>query len=124
MLSGLHATLRRDYPITVKSGHSLAEIIMSPNEIHHPGITEIDMMVVLFKEGLNKVLPQLESLTESDTLLINSDLLPVKTKAKIIPLDLRSTGKKPGLLSLMTLADILRTKMMWSDTMKKWSKHN
>ena len=88
VLSGLWASQRNDYPVTVKSGHSVAEVILSPKEIGYTGISKPDILVVLFKEGVGSVREQLENMTEADTVYANSDLLPIKTKAKVIPMDI------------------------------------
>ncbi len=88
VLSGLWATQRNDYPVTVKSGHSVAEVILSPKEIGYTGISKPDVLVMLFKEGVGSAREQLENMTEVDTVYANSDLLPIKTWAKVIPMDL------------------------------------
>jgi 2-oxoglutarate ferredoxin oxidoreductase subunit beta len=51
VLSGLWAIQRNEYPVTVKSGHSVSEIVLSPQEILYTGISKPDLMVVLFPEG-------------------------------------------------------------------------
>ncbi len=92
VLAGLWATQRNDYPVTVKSGHSVSEVILSPAEIGYTGISRPQAMLLLFKEGLPVVRSQLEAMTEEDVLLVNSELLPVKTRAKVIPLDFKQAG--------------------------------
>jgi len=47
LLSGLWAAQRDDYPITVKTGHSIAELVLSPREIHFTGAARPDAMIVL-----------------------------------------------------------------------------
>jgi len=107
LLSGLWATQRDDYPVTVRAGHSLSEVIISPQEIRFLGVPRPDVMVVLFEEGLKKVAPRLDRLTEDARLYINVDLLPVQTRARVIPLNLRGKGPKKH-WSLMTMAALLR----------------
>jgi pyruvate/2-oxoacid:ferredoxin oxidoreductase beta subunit len=53
--SGLWAAQRDDYPVTVKSGHSLAELILSPRPIDDTGVPEPDALVVLSQDGRRKV---------------------------------------------------------------------
>jgi hypothetical protein len=50
-------------------------------------------MLLLFKEGLTTVRSQIADMTDMDTLIINSDLLPIQTKAKVIPIDYKVTGR-------------------------------
>ena len=94
VLSGLYATQRNDYPVTVKSGHSISEVILSPDEIGYTGITRPQMMIVLFREGLLRLQAQISALLPSDILMIHQDLLPVQTKARILPLDFRQLGSQ------------------------------
>ena len=54
---GLHATQSDDYPITVKTGHSIAELIFSPDPIDFTGIDSPDLMVILSEDGLAKAGP-------------------------------------------------------------------
>ncbi len=82
VLSGLWATQRNDYPVTVKSGHSVSEVILAAKEIGYTGISMPEVMLLLFKEGLATVRSQLGAMTEEDTLVVSSDLLPVHTQAK------------------------------------------
>jgi 2-oxoglutarate ferredoxin oxidoreductase subunit beta len=91
--SGLWATQRNDYPVTVKSGHSVAEVILSPKEIGYTGISKPNIMVLLFKEGLGSVRQQLENMTETDRVYVCSNLLPIKTKAKVISMDFKQPGQ-------------------------------
>ena len=93
VLSGLWATQRNDYPVTVKSGHSVSEVILSPKEIGYTGIMKPEIMLVLFKEGLNSVQSQLGAMNEGDTLFINRDLLPIQCKARVYPIDFKQTGR-------------------------------
>jgi len=107
LLSGLWATQRDDYPVTVRSGHSLSEVILSPQEVRYLGVPRPDVVVALFEEGLKKVASRLEQLTEQQRLYINAELLPVKTSARVIPLNLRGKGLKKH-WSLMAIAAVVR----------------
>ncbi len=92
VLSGLWATQRNDYPVTVRSGHSIAEVILSPQQIGYTGITKPEVMLLLFKEGLPMVQSQLEAMRENDAVFVNSELLPIETQAKVIPLNFKQAG--------------------------------
>ena len=93
VLSGLWATQRNDYPVTVKSGHSVSEVILSPQEIGYTGISKPEVMLLLFKEGLATVRSQLAAMTENDVLVINCDLLPIETRARLVPIDFKQSGR-------------------------------
>lgn len=107
ILAGLHASQRNDYPVTVKTGFSLAEVILSPKEILFTGITKPNLMLVLFPEGLDKVKTMINHMDENDQLFINQKLLPLDTNAKVFPLDLSKIGKKQN-WAISALAEILR----------------
>jgi 2-oxoglutarate ferredoxin oxidoreductase subunit beta len=107
LLSGLWASQRSDYPVTVKSGYSLSEVNLSPNEIPFTGVSKPDLMVVLAPEALGKVGTKISALRERDRLYIDADLMPVNTRAKIIPLHFGSTRRKQG-WAITALAGVLR----------------
>jgi 2-oxoglutarate ferredoxin oxidoreductase subunit beta len=109
VLSGLWATQRNDYPTTVKSGHSVSEVILSPQEIGYTGISQPEVMLLLFKESLPVVRHQLEAMTEDGVLFVNFELLPVKTRAKVIPLDFKqAAGVKKETWAIVALAKMLK----------------
>jgi len=54
-LSGLWTTQRDDYPVTVRSGHSMSHILISPDPIHFTGIANPDVLFVLSEEGWEKI---------------------------------------------------------------------
>jgi Pyruvate/2-oxoacid:ferredoxin oxidoreductase gamma subunit len=110
-LSGLWVTQRDDYPVTVKSGHSISELILSPDEIRYSGIEKPDLMVVLFPEGLAKTLDRIHHLTEKDTLIISEDISSIETQAKKHVFDFKEAGSLGGqreYRAIMALALVLR----------------
>jgi Pyruvate/2-oxoacid:ferredoxin oxidoreductase gamma subunit len=110
VLSGLWATQRNDYPVTVRSGHSISEIVLNPEEILYTGINKPDLMVVLFPDGFTKVKEHIRNLTIKDTLFIQADLPPIETQAQKILLDFKDTGsfsKKKEAWMMMALARII-----------------
>lgn len=94
VLSGLWATRRDDYPVTVMTGHSVSEVILSPEEIYYTGIDQPDIFLALAREGMKSSQRQFAALTERSTLYIGRDMLPVQTRARVIPLDLGRVSKK------------------------------
>ena len=53
-LSGLWTTQRDDYPVTVRSGHSMSYVLVSPEPIHFTGISQADVLFVLSEDGWGK----------------------------------------------------------------------
>ena len=110
MCSGLWVTQRDDYPVTVKSGHSISELILSPAEILCTGIDTPDIMVVLYQEGLIKTTPIINQLTAKDTLIISADLPVVETHAQKITIDfkyVKGIGKKKEYRAILAMAFVL-----------------
>ena len=110
VLSGLFATQRNDYPVTVKSGHSISEVILNPVAISYTGIIKPEVMVVIFKEGMTSVRSQLAAMDEHDTIIINSELLPIQTKASQVVVDFKQTGRwmnKKEYWAIIALAKLL-----------------
>ena len=62
VLSGLWVTQRDDFPITVLTGHSVAEIILSPERIEFFGVPSPDITLVISKEGLWRTRATIERL--------------------------------------------------------------
>ena len=111
VFSGLWARQRNDYPVTVRSGHSTSEIVLSPDEILYNGIDKPDCMVVLFPEGLSMVKGHIRNLTPKDKLFIHANLPTVESQAQQIRLDFSATGpfkRKKEFWMLMALAQILQ----------------
>jgi pyruvate/2-oxoacid:ferredoxin oxidoreductase beta subunit/Pyruvate/2-oxoacid:ferredoxin oxidoreductase gamma subunit len=92
VLSGLWVTQRDDYPVTIMSGHSVAEVILSPQEIFYTGIPKPDALLLLAPEGLKVVGRQLAALTAQDTVYVHTALLPIETPARVVPLDFAKAG--------------------------------
>jgi 2-oxoglutarate ferredoxin oxidoreductase subunit beta len=104
MFSGLEATQKDDYPITVKTGHSLAEIIISPERIDYTAIESPDYFVVISEDGLKKAAPRIEKLPESCTILVEESIELPKTRAKIVRYPILRTSKKISKLSAAMVA--------------------
>jgi hypothetical protein len=55
IMAGLNTTMKGEYPITVGTGFSVAEVILDPDEIHYTGLKNPDFAVIVTEDGLNKV---------------------------------------------------------------------
>jgi pyruvate/2-oxoacid:ferredoxin oxidoreductase beta subunit/Pyruvate/2-oxoacid:ferredoxin oxidoreductase gamma subunit len=111
ILSGLWASQKNDYPVTVRSGHSIAEMVLSPEEILYTGIDKPDLMIVLFPEGFAKVKERIGNLKPEDTLYIHATLPPIETRAQKVILDFKNTGsfnRKKEYWAMMALAKVLQ----------------
>lgn len=86
---GLHVTKKGSYPVTVGVGFSLAEVIVSTEEIHYTGITGIDAALVTSVEGRDKALARLEKM-KSGTIYSDSALKMPGSVAEMVIRDYRA----------------------------------
>jgi 2-oxoglutarate ferredoxin oxidoreductase subunit beta len=105
LLSGLYATQRDDYPITVMTGHSACEVILDVEPIGYTGIVRPDVLILVAEEGRAKAAPRLAAMAPTDRAYVASDLLPVETAAQVIPLAFdrlayRATRRNRAMLAL------------------------
>jgi Pyruvate/2-oxoacid:ferredoxin oxidoreductase gamma subunit len=118
VLSNLWATKRDNYPVTVMTGHSVSEVILSPVEIFYTGIDKPDIFLALAPEGMKECKRQLDSLTADDALYVRKELLPVQTDARIVPLDLSRIPRKE--VTLAAIGTILKDlNLMPQDALKE-----
>ncbi len=57
--SGLEATMKGEYPITVGTGFSVAEVIFDNNTINYTGLEHPDFFIIVTQDGLNKIYKKL-----------------------------------------------------------------
>jgi pyruvate/2-oxoacid:ferredoxin oxidoreductase beta subunit/Pyruvate/2-oxoacid:ferredoxin oxidoreductase gamma subunit len=87
ILSGLRAAQRDDYPITIKSGHSVSELVLSPSEIYYTGINRPDALLILSQDGYNKVKHYLPLMRGDDFLFVTPPFADVETQAQVGVID-------------------------------------
>jgi len=103
--SGLYATQKDDYPITVRTGHSVSELILSPEEILYTSIETPAVMVLLSKDGLGQVRNRLDTLRPPARILADVSLAvsaPEGVDCRFLPLAKAAT--KLGRASVTVLA--------------------
>ncbi len=111
VLSGLWATMRQDYPVTVKTGHSVAEVILSTEEILFTGIEAPDVVVILTPEGMSKAQARLPSLTSEAVVYKHAKLPPIETPGRKMELDFSQAGKhavRKESWPIMAVGEVLR----------------
>lgn len=104
MYSGLEATQKDDYPITVMTGHSISEVILSPERIDYTAIDIPDYIVVITEDGLKKVRNRIEKLPEGSTVIAEESLNLPGTKALVIRLPIIQTSHELGKLTATIIA--------------------
>ena len=89
LLSGLYATQRDDYPVTVMAGHSVCEVVLDTMPIGYTGIVRPNVLALVAEEGRARAMSWLTAMTAEDRAYIAKDLLDargVETEAQVVPL--------------------------------------
>ena len=124
ILSGLYATQKDDYPITIMTGHSVSEIILDKKEINYTGIESPDYLIIIAPEGLAKVKRIIQNMNETSTIMIDDNLVSLlpETRAKIEIFPFRKTANTIDRFSItiLSLATFLaRTNLFPIEALKK-----
>jgi 2-oxoglutarate ferredoxin oxidoreductase subunit beta len=104
MYSGLNATQKNDYPITVMTGHSLSEIILSPKRIDYTGIDAPDYLIVYSEDGLRKLRARIPGLPGSCRIYAEESLEIPETGAKVLRFPFVRASVEISRLSIGTVA--------------------
>ncbi len=92
--SGLYAAQADDYPITVRTGHSVSTLILSPEPLDFAGMDVPHSLVVLSNDGLAKARPYLPRLAAQSTVLALPEVADLETPARVVVLDPASAGTR------------------------------
>lgn len=105
IMAGLQATQKDDYPITVRTGHSVSEVIVSPNPIYYTGADDPDVVLILAKDGLKEVARTLRNCSPSARIYVDKTLADlVDSPGQVIPLPFLETARRVGKLTVGPLA--------------------
>jgi pyruvate/2-oxoacid:ferredoxin oxidoreductase beta subunit len=91
--AGLQAAQRGNYPVTVKTGHSIAEVTLSPEEILSVEVEKPAVLIALFPEGFEKVQHLIARMDDQDLLILHEDLPEISTEAETWRLNYGKTGR-------------------------------
>jgi 2-oxoglutarate ferredoxin oxidoreductase subunit beta len=103
-LCGLWAAQRDDYPVTVNTGHSVSDVILSPKEIRYAGISRPDVLIVLSENGYKKVAHYLRRMSPEGWLFVTPELENIETPARKIVVDAGRAGRKNTALAVIAAA--------------------
>ncbi|PKO22079.1 MAG: hypothetical protein CVU38_11235 [Chloroflexi bacterium HGW-Chloroflexi-1] len=94
VLSGLWATQEDSYPVTVKTGHSLSELIFSPQEILYTGIPRPDALVLVSEEGRRAAARYLAAMSAESWLFVTPEFADLETPARKLVFDFEAAGMR------------------------------
>jgi pyruvate/2-oxoacid:ferredoxin oxidoreductase beta subunit/Pyruvate/2-oxoacid:ferredoxin oxidoreductase gamma subunit len=92
MTAGLNVTQKDDHGITVMTGSSVSEVILSPEEIDFTGIDRPSLVIALAAEGVARRLAVFGRLDSSALVVTAADLEVPATRARVLPLDFKALG--------------------------------
>ncbi len=92
LTAGHQATQKNDYPITVLTGHSVSEVILSPQTIHYTGITSPSLVIALAQEGANRRKRLFSKLGAMSTVLKVPGLNLPQAEARMTEVDFKARG--------------------------------
>ncbi len=72
--SGLSASQKSDYPITVLRGHSVTEVVLQDSEINFSGIENPDVIIAISEHGVNRRKDLFNNLSDTTTIIKSKDL--------------------------------------------------
>ncbi len=104
VLAGLWATRRDDYPITVRTGFSLAEVMLAPEPIDYTGIDVPDVALVLAPEGAGRLRGPLARMAPEGRVYVADGMSGIQTPAHVLPLPLPAGARRQARKALSTLA--------------------
>lgn len=94
ILSGGYASQKDDYPITVKTGYSSAEVILSPEPIDFTGMMSPSAALILSIEGFQKEKDKLKEMGPGSFVFLEQSLPEPVTQAQIIRVPFEAIAKK------------------------------
>jgi len=86
VLSDLYVTQRDDYPVTVMTGHSTAEMIFQPDPVNALTVDAPDFVLITAEEGRDVIRERLKGLPPTTTVYALEELLPLDTPARVEPI--------------------------------------
>lgn len=102
MRTGLEVSKKGEYPVTVGSGFSTTEVIMSPRKIEFTGIDSPDNVIMVSSAGLNHSYSEVQSM-QSGLFIADQSLELPKNGAEVITKPFRDkAGGKGAALSGLT----------------------
>ena len=104
MTAGWYATQKNDYPITVLRGHSVSEMVISPDPVDYTGIEQPTVVVALADEGVGRRKKLLAGLGPQTLIIKAAGVDLPETGATVKEMDFKSRKIKAQDWALASLA--------------------
>ena len=104
LTAGLHASQKSDYNITVLTGPSITEVILSPGEIGYTGIRKPGVILALAQEGVSRRKGLFAALDENTLVLAVPGVELPPTGASVMEMDFKARKIKSADWALACLA--------------------
>lgn len=117
--SGLHATQKNDYPITVLRGHSISELVLSSQSVDYTGISDPGIVLALASEGVDRRKDLFEKFGHGVMVIKAKDLDIPSTAAKVIEIDFKAHSIKYSNRALAALAVLAQKGLIINHDMLK-----
>jgi len=111
LAAGLKTTQKNEYNITVLRGHSITEVILSPEDIGYTGIARPDVVLALSQEGVDRRRHLFDDLDHRNLIILGKEIDLPPCKAEEHRIDFKALKIKPhdrALASLGILAKLSR----------------
>ena len=95
LAGGLFVAQQDDFPITVRKGHSISNLIIAPEPIHYDGVDDPDLVLLLSRDGMDRM-GGLEQLRPGALVIADEELPDPKTPARVRRVSVRATEKEAG----------------------------
>ena len=93
-LSGLWTSRRADFPITIQTGFSVAEVVISPEPVLYSGVIKPDVAALVAPEGRDKIARLTKAMDKTGLIYFSEGLGNVDSKAKQLPLLFPESAQK------------------------------
>lgn len=99
--NGLQSSMKGEYPVTVGTGFSIAEVIISKEKINYTGLDEPDVIIIVSEDGLNIAKKRVtgKSRLIADKSLINMELEKLGARSLVYGDFIKATSKKGAALA-------------------------
>lgn len=117
MTAGLQVSCKTDYPVTVLRGHSVSEVVLSPEKIGFTGIERPSIIIALSQEGVEMRRPLLENVSTTPFVILAAGVLLPIPQAIRVDVDFRAMGIKSKDWALASLGIMAARKKCMTEKM-------